>query len=842
MLNSSTLSNLKNTIFNRIKVKRSFSQENLDVVQPLAEGIFLFSDGSIGSVCRIEGFYDETETREHVRSYLASLQASLSELSSDFEGIDPNSRVVVQIINEQDVASYEESSFQFSGQGSSILNEEQRMIYDAYLPTKRNVYLSVRVQFSLEQKDKTLLASFLDKMKFEEESIEEKLFVFKRSIQSFFSQFSDNENILSENKLKKLYQKLLCQSEDHPVHKFNGDIRVEVSSGIENTSENLIHYRGKKYGAAFFLEKGGNDVQFGRMAEFLNAIPYRKWVCAWTISDIKSAVSSDYMLSKSFFKNPVVVTEEYAAYTDFERDVSMDNPYCTQSFKLVVFGENQYEERDSVQIKSLSREYLNCRMLAEVELPTHTLSACLPMNCSAENNKIQYRCKTIHMSNAVAFAPVFCGPKRQEESRLMISQYNSPTGYISSFGEGNRMAIGLGQTRSGKSAFSIQEDMDFLTRYDNSILRVIDISTSREKVIDALGGQLVDFSGIVTGEFNYSPFDLDAPDSDDISSLCYLIKLVLVNENKGIEFSASHTKLIEKSLKMAYNLSFRTMESFEFKGKYKHPTWKTIRDELPNAKSELELSSSTSFDIEAEEIRKWSVCLSGNDGYGKLFNGQVQSHEMKKSRYRVYDMGKNSNNEMGQVVALMTVIRVLRDIKKEDISAKKRIIFEEFGSLVRGNSASAEILKEFFQLFITTLAKYNTGVLLVTNAVEDLSTNSAGRMMWEKASLKVFLPCKELLSSMKKSWGDEFNEAEWQIIESLEKDTQNKRVGIYVSSTNEDFVYKSSIYVPLSPQMDALTSSSPSQTKYYRKQKSKGMKGDEIIDLMAKRFPYGAGL
>jgi type IV secretory pathway VirB4 component len=206
----------------------------------------------------------------------------------------------------------------------------------------------------------------------------------------------------------------------------------------------------------------------------------------------------------------------------------------------------------------------------------------------------------------------------------------------------------------------------------------------------------------------------------------------------------------------------------------------------------------------------------------------------------VYDLDGISDPVLQLLAAQMAFLKITRDLAKVPRSTPKLIVFEELGMLLHGDSGAQKLNTEFIQNVVKTCAKLNAQAISLTNGVADYTEKPAGKTLWTIATQKLFLPLGEsMVADLKQSCANEFSEAEFQILSSLEINRRLKRSELYVRSENSDAPYRGTVFLPLSPAMDALVTSSGSQVELYNKLRKSGLSTRESLTTMAREFPYG---
>jgi type IV secretory pathway VirB4 component len=364
-----------------------------------------------------------------------------------------------------------------------------------------------------------------------------------------------------------------------------------------------------------------------------------------------------------------------------------------------------------------------------------------------------------------------------------------------------------------------------------------------------MGGKIVSFSEEALRKSPYSPFALTTWDDDDIESLYVLIATALVQKNPGIELSSLHTEILRDAIKIAFNnqlLSIRHGKSGgEPPGEASeidpHPIWPNMLAALPVAANLKQEAGVKGADRAREDLAAWSVSLGESGQYGFIFS----RHEKKESatgsaRFLVYDLDGIPDPVLQLLAGQMAFLKISRDLARLPRSTPKLVVFEELGMLLHGDSAAQKLNEEFIQNVVKTCRKLNAQAVSLTNGVSDYADKPAGRTLWSIATQKVFLPLgTAMVAELKDKFPGEFDEAELQILESLEINRRLKRSEIYVRSENSDAPYRGTMLSPLSPVMDALVTSSGSQVELYQRLRDEGKSAADALSYMMENYPYG---
>jgi type IV secretory pathway VirB4 component len=321
-------------------------------------------------------------------------------------------------------------------------------------------------------------------------------------------------------------------------------------------------------------------------------------------------------------------------------------------------------------------------MVLEKQIPIHMLASSLPLNCLATSNKIKGRYRRIRLENALAFMPIYSGPASTHGHRWHSSRGLHPCRFDLFAGEGNKMTTVLGASRSGKSVLTNQLILEFLERFPEGIVRIIDKRTSYLKLADLLGGKIINFSEDALRKDPYSPFALSEWNEDDIENVFLLILTAIVQKNPGIRMTSIHTEILREAIKISYNNQAKNLQMVSAQTQNQtqidpHPIWEDLLSNLPIASSNLSQGGAHGLDAAKDDLVLWSLSLTKSGQYGFIFSKHEHQPPTNDLKLLVYDLDGNSDPVLRQLSAMMAFIKISRDLAKLPRSAKKLIIFEE---------------------------------------------------------------------------------------------------------------------------------------------------------------------
>lgn len=838
------------------KVEPTFAEKYLHIREEIEPSIFLLKNGDLGAIFRIEGIYDECLTTNEVEERIGTILKSIRSISLGVPSHEQRSNTVIQVLMRQRKVSKEDV---FNGSHENYKKDDLRKLFeeeDFYQfktqnITKREFLISFRFVVEeikghpIKENIKKFLQRNLEGDDFQRD-VEGKRRAFKEEISNF------KHNICKDFKIEELKSSELI---DFLQKYFPSEEEVPVVTDIMGLHQQVIfpnfdldHQKGKfscEGGSfkLFYLDQLPEKFKYGQFKIFLNEIPLLEYDISWNISHGGADVDNELVAKESWFSGKPTRQKEAKNFSDFRENLNTRMPKVIQSFRLIARNLNSDKEG---LLQSVAMNFLGARLVKESQIPAHMFISSLPLNCLPVENKVKGgRFRTIKLEKALAFCPIFDGPSQSNGTRNWISRQGTLTKFDLFAGQGNRMTAILADTRAGKSVFNANQILEFMARYPQGVVRVIDKKSSYQKLGDLTGGRVVSFSESVLKEDPYSPFALKGWDEDDMENLFLLISTVLVQKNEGINFSACHSEVLKESIKSAYNAHFKNLTDAKKNGLDvdPHPVWNDILTQMPQVCKNLRDSGVSGAEEAKEDLARWSVNLYETGQYGFLFSKhEVKKDEHRNDRFLTYDLDGITDPILEQLAAMMAFIKIGRDLAKLPRSTPKLVIFEELGMLLHGDGKAQVLMNEFILMVIKTCAKLNAQAIAITNEIKDYTKKDAGKTIWNKSSQKIFLPLGEQVDEAKKSWSERYNEADFQIIESLEKEFHLKRSQAYIKSNNEVAPYKGTIIIPLSPFFDAICTTSGPQVEKYNELRKEGKTCMESLIEMADKYPYGQNL
>jgi len=798
----------------QIDLPDSFAEAHIHLREDLGDNVMLLSNGDLGVVYEVEGIYDEPLTEDGLESEAYDYQKFLRNLVCGYPAfLNPKNVVVQFILNQREITKCPENSYSSLPVGKFLGSEEAKIFELGLL--KKKFFICVRYT---HYKDKSHVFGAFKNLK---ENTKKDLENAKKDFLSFIGYAEEQFQLCRKIKRLKAIEiieiiedslfageskdKLFFDKDNISKGIFNDEIKIEGSKIFLNGKESRV----------FVFSHFPDSMRLGDIKTFVRALPISKFDLVWCFSNGSNEVGQDINFPLAWFSKGAGKRKTFDNLDSFKNTVEPQNPYGKLSIRLIA-----YDIKDASvvnHIQTIAMDILGGRMVEEKQIPLHMYASSLPLGCLKEANKIKGRYRTSTLDESMTFLPVFCGPNSDHGKRYWISREGTPVKFDLFAGDGNKMMTVLGRSGAGKSVFMAQIIMEFLERFPEGIVRVIDRKTSYTKIADLFGGKVIAFSEEALRSKPYSPFALESWDADDISRIFTLIWSAIVQKNKNVSVTSLHQEILIDSIKMAFNIqeqniSYKKMNPGEEIPR--HPTFMDVLSYIPKiAHSKGILSSKEA----AEDLAAWTISLQETGQYGFLFSTEEQAEEVSSSQFLVYDLDGIPDDVLRLLSAQMAFGKISRDLAKYPKTTPKLLIFEELGMLLLGEDEQTQKANSnFIQNIFKTCRKYGAQGIALTNEVRDFSEKEAGRAVWSQATQKIFLPLsRDLINNLKNSFPGEFNEADLDIFGSLTLEKHLTRSSIYIKSSNELCPFVGSVFSPLSPAMEAVVSTSPSIVARY---------------------------
>ncbi|MCB9229705.1 MAG: hypothetical protein H6618_08850 [Deltaproteobacteria bacterium] len=831
-----------------LSLPASIGESHVGLRHHLGDGVFLCENGDLSICYPIQGITDEIMTETELTEAFTPISKFVQAIIKGIPSYKDNASTVVQIIcSQRTTSNYPAPSGELpENDAGALIQAEERHLFSTELIT-RSFYLTIRWQrpkiFNLKEELKRVLNSaiFHKSQWLEALSADKNLFL--RELKNKLIESGLKLNPLTSREVIAYYNNVLNQSKSVPYDLDDDETsficQKIITSKIIGSPKGFETDGGENTRVFTFLELP-YYFALGRMRLFLDHLPCKNFDFTWVASHGAKATSTDFLLKKMFFSQGPSHQKKYADLLSFEDDIDAQNPMLRMSCRLLVHNINENTES---QILSAGVDFLNAPTICEEEIAPHLIATSLPMNCSKEDHDIIGRYKTVLLDRSLMFTPLYTSPTNEQAVRHWISR-SGETIKIDIFGSGgNNHLVILGNSESGKSCLLSQFNIEFLWRFEDGVIRVVDRKTSYRKVCDLFGGKIIQFNESYLREHPYSPFANKEWDEDDVQNIVVFLGNAILQLNPEAVLTGLHTEILGEAIKLAANDHERNHEYAEKSGDSvdPHPTWIDISKKLPIAAGNK--GSGKDLVQEAlEDIRRWTVSFNTTGQFGFLFcSHEDHNRSTEDARMVVYDLDGIADPRLQVIASQLAFLKISRDLKRLDRKTRKLIVFEELGVMVAGDSPHAgEIATRFVRNAVKTARKIGAQCIGVSNELDDFTETAGGKTFFKVSPQRLFLPQSSATKAeIEEKLAKELSSADIDIIKSLHIKKGHYSQGYLVS---ENTRYKGSFLIPLSPVMNAIVTTTASEEFYYDSLRKNGLGVREALEDMAKNHPYGDGL
>ncbi|MFG1515918.1 hypothetical protein [Halobacteriovorax sp. ZH2_bin.1] len=790
------------------KIALSYGARAFDYVETEDEFIRMI-DGGLMTTFELRGLYDEPLTNEELVASLSRYNNLIVSVmkAAKTRGLD----CVIQMTNS--VRSEDHEPLKGEGLTEAIIADELNYIYNKFQKTSRSYYLTIRLTAGSgfkEKKDNSLFGLLLPS--------QSSLIISTDLARSIIYPFTNSSDlILKQSQPKEILDRVqfrispleslgYVESDENGKLGFHGNVEEKDNGelGLDDCKASV-----------FYLNPRHDSIKIGGLREFLGTLPHTDYDVIYTVSGCDVKAPFDFTFLKLWYGNRP--TEEIKNVNMAEDMVSPDVPMLKTSLKLVLYN---HESDTDQKLMEESGMYLRAKFLKEKYISRFMFTTALEGNSSnADNDKIE-RSRRYLANQTLALLPIYSGPAKinYQDGVEKLSRYGYPVTVDTTKGSGNKMTAILGNSGGGKSVKLNDFVVEFLNTNPDSPVRIIDRTTSFEKIAAIYGGKTLKVAELSKAE-GFSVFDIGAKvDEEDVTGLSSLINNVLELENSDFNPSSNHTEILKDAIGRVF---LSKQEELKLTGKAYIVTWNDVLEEFPLSKNyflSVGLSESI-IDKCISDYTNYSMALK-EGSYKPFFNIIKEIKDEPMAPIEIYDLEDMGNPKIQQVAYMACFLRVLRDLKKIGKGKPKAIVLDEFQMLINTKNKSTESIIEFVSTIVTTGRK--SGYQVVT-AANDVScyTRKAGQTVWDISTIKIFLPLDNGFNSFKSSLGKDYSEADLSIIESLVLEKQLYRSSMYhIDARDASEIKKTSYYLYLSPMREAISTTTPKHLELYERLKS----------------------
>lgn len=848
-----------------LHLPQSIAERHIGIRMYLGDGVFLLENGDLGIVYECQGIFDMPLTVDVLESRLTPFESFIRSLICGIPSHHDNSGTIVQLIcSQRPVDDHIDSEDIYpSNLAGKILKQEEKHLFSMN-PIYRKFLICVRWTPSpssgLLDSCKQMLKDVVSRQKdIHKTSFARKIFLNK----SFFLTQLQSKLTESGLPLIKIWDDIDLINYYNNVFNFASPINYSLNdSNYFETIENQIitpPIRGEYDGLYENLNDSNRNIKLftitalpdkfslGRIRMFMDSIPITSWDLTLTLSGGKRGATAYHMTKMFFFANGPANVPKMENLQFFADNISASNPQTLTSLRLVTYNTDSASES---LILDKSVKYLYVPLHIEDRIAPHMITTSLPLNCNRQAHKIPGRYRTLLLKRSLNFAPLYDGKPNTDGYRYFLTTGGFPVKF--DIFDGSHISI-LGKSGAGKSVLNSQVlILEFLWRFPNGIIRVIDKKTSYEKICHLLGGKLIQFSEDYLKGNTFSPFSLSEWDTDAVNDVVLFLSSSMAILNPQAEISGVHTSILKEAIVRCIRDHKLNVEYSLEQGSVppKHFTWIDVKSQLLPAAEAIDVKNSRVY---IDQITEWTLSFNPNGQYGYIFSAIENNKSISSdSRLIVYDLDGISDKKLLNIVSQLSFLQINRSLMKLDTSIRKLIVVEELGVLLNSDSIESDKRSDEFVRNVTkTARKLNAQAVGISNEATDFTESSGGRSFWGLSNTKIFLPAtRAIVAAIREHFSKQFDDGDFSVISSLELVKGSYTEAYIYSEKSSGEKYQIPIVLPLSNSLDAITTTSGPQLSLYRKifkeNLNDGLEINEAslkaIEYMIAHHPMGIGL
>ena len=426
---------------------------------------------------------------------------------------------------------------------------------------------------------------------------------------------------------------------------------------------------------------------------------------------------------------------------EIQERLARDDRCLHLTFSVVIEGEtDEILEKRVREVVNVFHNDLECETILEDDIGLGLCLNSLPLNYSPRSDHSTKRAIRVLRSDATKFVPVFDSFRGLERPlQLYLSRENNLVKFSLLENETSNHTVVLADSGSGKSAFVIDCIQAAKRMSPEPLVFVIDKKSSYLMLAEYFDGDLTVFDR--NKEMPFTPFR-GVYDEEKIAYLTNLIASCVKLTNPSFEVDSTHTSLISKALKLAYQKKSAQAGLAYVQGdlliSYSDSEVTLTMDDFVAELSAL--PSDPKFENETKQTEELLQRLKAfySDGvYAQYFRGRAGGEKRKNKSFYIYDLDALDSDPVIQALMTMAVIEEIRRIIKlpENQGRTGFIVLEELGMLGRDNPAASRFILDAAETF----RKLGYWLIGLTPRPQNYFELEAGRAMWGVADNFLFL-------------------------------------------------------------------------------------------------------
>lgn len=382
-----------------------------------------------------------------------------------------------------------------------------------------------------------------------------------------------------------------------------------------------------------------------------------------------------------------------------------DDRCLHMTFNVILEGETE-EILDSRirEVVNVFHNDLECETILEDDIGLGLCINSLPLAYSPKADYSTQRAIRILRSDVTKFIPIFDSFRGLDRPlQLYLSRENNLVKFSLLENETSNHTVVLADSGSGKSAFIIDCVQAAKRMNPEPLVFVIDKKSSYKMLAQYFDGDLTIFDR--SEEMPFSPFR-GVYDEEKIAFLTNLITSCIKLTSPSFEMDSSHTGIISKALKLAYEKrliqSATTYQEGELSQQENQNEVALSMLDLVNELAAL--TAETQFEtmsVQTGELMQRLTPFYGDGIYAQYFQGKTKAQSSKPKTFYIYDLDRLDSDPILQTLMTMAVVEEIRRVIKlpENQNRGGFIIFEELGMLGRDNPTASRFILDAAETF-----------------------------------------------------------------------------------------------------------------------------------------------
>lgn len=481
--------------------------------------------------------------------------------------------------------------------------------------------------------------------------------------------------------------------------------------------------------------------------------------------------------------------------------------FIKTSMHMTIFADSEQKVREASQMAVSLFRYAGFDPFEEDAITGTVFLNSLPLGFDPRLDRFMKRGKTMMTNHIAHVSPIISDWRGTGTPAMLFFTRRGEPMFIDLFDSpGNYNLIIAAASGSGKSFLTNSIILDYLSL--GGVAFILDVGKSYAKLSEVLGGEFVEFKyndPIVLNPFTHARFTSDGISDEDLGFVVLILAKMaagLKNELRREEEGVLEHAIVEVS---------------------KHYGNKTTITKIVEF---LEKSGDETAKLLSKKLHFYTK----NGKYGIFFEGD-SNISLGDNRLTVIEMEELSKEKELQAVVLLMVIRYIQKaVEKRDRGERKLIIIDEAWDLLSDEYA-ARFIEKNYRIF----RKYGASAVSITQSVNDLYKNSAGKAAIDNADFLFLLRQKaEAVEMMVREGKLSLNSRELEVLRSV-RTVKGRYSEIF-------------FYTPLGrgvgrfiadPYLYWLFTTNPKEVALIKSRLNSGETLEEAITKLAEKYPNG---